>query len=77
MPIKPMLDQSIILFAVRHALKGGVFRVGKTTDYLEAHWDKLDEETKELIVRDIENQYETAPETTHAAWQQILDLRAP
>lgn len=74
--MKPKLDESIILFAVRHALKGGVFRVGKVTDYLESHWSDLEDDTRELIVRDIRNQYESSPETTHAAWEQILNLHS-
>jgi hypothetical protein len=75
MPDKePSLNESMILFAVRHALEGGVFRTAKVTDYLTENWEDISPNTRELIIRDIENYYESSPATTHAAWKDVLNL---
>jgi hypothetical protein len=68
------MNESMVLFAVQHALDGGVFRTSKAVDSLKKHWSDISPETRELIVADIERYYNSSPATTHAAWKEILEL---
>jgi hypothetical protein len=67
------MDDTMLLFAVRHALNGGAFRAAKVAGYLERHWPRLDEETQVLIARDIRTERGSSPNTTRAVWDDILD----
>ena len=73
---RPPLDDGMVIYATRYCLPRQSYAVGDCADYLIAHWDRLEPNTRAVIVRDIEEHLADGRygmEMDKRQWERVLE----